>query len=379
MLENAIRICDAKFGNIRRRKGDGFHLAATHNLPPAYADSPQHGLSPNSLLGRMVATKAVVHVADLSTEKGYTEQNVPETVAAVELAGVRTTLIVPMLKENELIGSFTLSRQEVRPFTDKQIELVQNFAAQAVIAIENTRLLNELRESLERQTATSDILQIISSSPGELEPVFRAILESAVRICEARFGTLYLREGDGYRASVMYNAPPSYAESRAGIVHPSPSSTLWRAERTRRPEQTEDMTKLPAYADGDPYLVESVSLGGHRSVLTVPMLREESLIGAITIFRPEPGPFADKQIDMLVNFSKQAVIAIENARLLNELKQSLEQQTATSEVLQVISSSPGELDPVFAAMLENAVRVCDSKSGNIYRWDGEALASSCGA
>ena len=182
MLEKAVRICDAKFGNIYRRNGSTFDLVATVNTPAALAASRKRSpirLGGRNLFDRMLATKAAVHVADLAAHELYIEKRDPVTVAAVELGRIRTLVAVPMLKDNELIGGITVYRQEVRPFSDKQIELVQNFAAQAVIAIENTRLLNELRQSLERQTATSEVLSVISSSPGQLEPVFQAILENA--------------------------------------------------------------------------------------------------------------------------------------------------------------------------------------------------------
>jgi len=202
MLGKAVRICDAKFGNIFSRDGEGMHLIARHNTPAAFAEyrrrSPRTGLIPETFLGRMSATKAVLHVADIAADQGYIKQRIPEIVAAVELGGVRTLLAVPMLKEDELIGAFTLLRQEIRPFTEKQIELVQNFTAQAVIAIENTRLLNELRQSLKQQTATADVLRVISSSPGKLEPVFEAVLEKATRLCQAKFGNLFLREQNDF-------------------------------------------------------------------------------------------------------------------------------------------------------------------------------------
>ena len=383
MLENAVRICDAKFGNIYRWDGEVLHLLASHNTPPAFAEARKRSPlrpPPETPVGRMLAHKAAFHSADMAAHPGYIDRSDPGSIAAVELGGVRTILAIPMLKENELIGSFSVYRQEVRPFTDKQIALVTSFASQAVIAIENARLLNELRQSLEQQTATSQVLQVISSSPGDLQHVFATMLENATRICEAKFGALYLSEGDGFRATAMHNAPPAYLEARAGVLHPPPSTSLWRAANTKQAVQIADVRSERGYVERDPFVVSAVALGGYRSVLSVPMLHEDELVGIITIFRQEVRPFTDEQISLVQNFAAQAVIAIENARLLNELRQrtndlteALEQQTATSEVLQVISSSPGELEPVFAAMLGSATGICEAKFGNLFLREGETF------
>src|SRR4029077_2230306 len=209
MLANAVRICDAKFGNIYRSDGDALHLLATHNTPAAFAEARRRSpfrANSETPFGRMIATKTPIQVADLAAEQVYIERN-PWTVAGVELGGVRTMLAVPMLKENELIGAVTIYRQEVRPFTEKQIALVQNFAAQAVIAIENARLLSELRRSLQQQTATSEVLQVISRFPGDLQPVFEAVLANATGICDAKFGLLWLTDRGGFRCVALHNVP----------------------------------------------------------------------------------------------------------------------------------------------------------------------------
>ena len=292
----------------------------------------------------------------------------------VELGGIRTLVAVPMLKDQEVVGAFAIYRQQVRPFTDKHISLLENFAAQAVIAIENTRLLSELRqrtddltESLEQQTATSEVLGVISSSPGELEPVFQTILGNATRICEAKFGTLYLFDANAFLWAAQVGAPPEYAEflRQRGPFQPAagvPLNRMWR---------TKDVVRV---ADdlSEPVLSPATKFGGSRSQIAVPMLKDNALIGAVIIYRQEIRPFTDKQVALVKNFAAQAVIAIENTRLLNELRQSLDQQKATSEVLSVISSSPGELDPVFQSMLENATRVCEAKFGTLFRFDGHS-------
>jgi len=319
----------------------------------------------------MVATKAVNQILDAATHPNYTEQRNPAAVAAVELGGVRTCIAVPMLKDNELIGSFSLYRQEVRPFTDKQIALVTSFANQAVIAIENARLLSELRrrttdltESLEQQTATSEVLQVISSSPGDLQPVFQAVLANATRICAAKFGALVLREGDAFRLGALYNAPPAFAEFMQRLpIRPGPNVPLGRLASTKQVVHVADITKEQGYIEGDPLAVASADLGGYRTILVMPMLKDDDLVGAIAIFRQEVQPFTERQIELVTSFASQAVIAIENARLLTELRESLARQTATAEVLRVISTSSGELEPVFNAMLDNGTRICDAKFG----------------
>ena len=391
MLENAVRICGATFGNIYRWDGEALHMLASHNTPPAFAEerrrSPYRPY-PKSPVGRMLVTKRLVHMSDVMAEDVYTKKLDPVAVTAVTLGGIRTLLGVPLLNKGEMIGVFFLSRQEVRPFTDKQIGLVENFAAQAVVAIENTRLLNELRQSLERQTATSEVLQVISASPGDLEPVFASVLENAVRICDAKFGSINRWDGEALHLVATHKLPPAFAEFRRRTpFRPGPENPISRMLMTKTIIHFHDLAAEQGYIERDPTFVAAVELGGVRTFLAVPMLKENELIGVVIVYRQEVRPFTDKQIDLVKNFAAQAVIAIENARLLNELRQrtadlgqrseelteSLEQQTATSDVLQVISSSPGDVQPVFQAMLENAVRICDANFGNIYRWDGDAL------
>jgi hypothetical protein len=244
------------------------------------------------------------------------------------------------------------------------------------------QLSRELKEALEQQTATSEVLQVFSSSPGDLEPVFAAMLGNAARLCDAKFGNIFRWDSEALHLVATHNTPPAFAEARTrSPLRPNQANPIGYMLATQDTVHISDLSADARYTERtDPNIIMAVELGGIRTFVAVPMVKEKKLIGALVLYRQEVRAFTDKQIELVKNFAAQAVIAIENARLLNELRQrttdlteALEQQTATSNVLQVISSSPGNLEPVFATMLENAVRLCDAKFGSINRWDGEAL------
>ena len=369
MLENSVRICEAKFGQMFLCEGENVRAVAHLDVPAALVEwDEQRGTFRPSAEGglmRAMRTKNVIHIDDFMSEQ--------PSNPVVKLGGARSYIAVPMLKENELVGVIVIYRQEVRPFTEKQIDLVRNFATQAVIAIENARLLNELRESLEQQTATSEVLKVISSSPGELELVFNAMLANATRICEAKYGNLFLREGNIFRA-VAVHSKEGHVDLRRNPVldlRDNPGTPIDRVATTKQVVHIPDLRTDQSYIGKNDRIVPLVEVGGARTFATVPMLKEGELIGAISLYRQEVRPFTEKQIELVQNFAAQAVIAIENTRLLNELRESLQQQTATADVLKVISSSPGDLEPVFNAMLENAVRICQAKFGAMHRFVGE--------
>src|SRR5262245_11173023 len=346
LVESAVRLCEADSGVLRTREGDIYPVAATYRLTEQqrdrftrYSTKPDRG----SLFGRAILEGRTIHVSDVLADPEYDSSRLQDLVT------VRAGLAVPMLREGTVVGVVTLQRKEPRPFTDSQIQLVTTFADQAVIAIENVRLFDEvqartreLSESLEQQTATSEVLKVISSSPGELEPVFQAILANATGICGAKFGVLFRYENDAFRAAAMLNAPQALVEfhRQRGSFKPPSGTPLDRLLKAGGAIYTADEA-----AESNPGA--PARFGGARSLVTVPMRKENKLVGAIIIYRQEVRPFTDKQIELLTNFAAQAVIAIENTRLLNELRESLQQQTAASEVLGLISSSPGELAPVF--------------------------------
>src|SRR5215813_1667421 len=370
ILEKAHTLCGAAHGIMMIREGERFRTVAANGVGPAFVDAirqldpmrPPEGSGP----ARLIQGEQVVQFPDLQAETLL--QNAPPHLRRViEIGDVRTLLMVPLRKDDALLGYITVYRQEVRPFTDKQIALLQNFAVQAVIAMENARLITETREALEQQTATAEVLQVINSSPGDLVPVFEVMLDKAVRLCEFPFAALWTYDGTRFAPVAFHNMPPRFEAFLREYAPPGVEALRDAPGPIHLPDvmATELAQRDPAYTR------MAQELGGVRTLLLVPLRKDDALLGAFVAYRQEVRPFTDKQIALLQNFATQAVIAMENARLLTETREALEQQTATAEVLGVINSHPGDLGPVFDAMLDKAMHLCSAVHGYIYTYDGE--------
>jgi two-component system NtrC family sensor kinase len=375
IVRNAVSLCGSLFANVFRFDGELLHFVAAHNVGANYVDLLQtkYPMRPDSsqVSGRVMLTKSVVRIEDARTDSVY-DQRFPPAM------GWRRMLGVPMLRENDPLGVIVVGWAEAGPVPKVQEELLKTFADQAVIAIENARLLNELRQSLQQQTATAEVLKVVSRSTFDLQPVLDTLTESAARLCEADMAGMARPKETAYHWVTSYGFSAGFREHAMNLpLSPGRGSVVGRVLLERRAVQIADVLVDPEYS----YL-ETQKRGGYRCVLGVPLLRAGNPIGVFFLARTSPLPFTDKQIELVSTFADQAVIAIENTRLLNELRErtddlseSLEQQTATSEVLRVISSSPGALGPVFQAILENATRICGAKFGNLLLVEGEAFCN----
>jgi GAF domain-containing protein len=391
MLENATRVCGAHFGTMNLVEDGNVRLVASYNVPPAYVDALGQSRTfrphPGSVIARAIRTKQVTQIEDMRLSRLYLSGN-PSTLAISDLAGARTLVVVPMVRDSRLIGTIGVYRQEVRPFNDRQIELLSDFARQAVIAIENARLVRELRqrtedlrESLQQQTATADVLKVISRSAFDLEAVLNTLVQSAVTLSGARTGTIFQKRGELYHLTAQYGyTPEMLAYGRANPLAPGIGSNVGRTAMTGAVVQIPDVLADPDFTSHG-----YQSVGNFRAMLGIPIMRDGKVEGVFSLAKPDPGPFGPRQIELVQTFADQAVIAIENVRLFDEvqaktrdLTESLQQQTATSEVLKVISSSPGELGPVFKSMLENAVSICDAKFGNLFLFHGDSARWEAG-
>jgi two-component system, NtrC family, sensor kinase len=385
VIKSAVELSGANRGSIFLREGDVFPLKAASSTTPEFlqywaANPPKAGRG--SATSRVIASGKVEVIPDVLADPDM-------EMSAGSLNKICAALGVPMLRNDKVEGVIVLTRPEPGPFSKSQIDLVQTFADQAMIAIENARLFNEtqtktvdLQESLRHQTATSEVLKVISRSPGELDPVFQTILASATSICDAQFGLLVLYEDGGFRCTSTFNLPPAFAETflRNPVIYPPPIDPLGRVIETRQLVHVVDVKQEPAYLTGFPPIVELVELGGARTLLLVPMMRENDIVGVIAIFRQNVHAFSDKQIDLVTSFGSQAVIAIENARLLGELRErtddlseSLQQQTATADVLKVISRSAFDLKSVLTTLTESAKSLCGASLGIICLREGEVM------
>jgi GAF domain-containing protein len=371
ILEKAHLVCGAALGSLIVLEGDHLRAVATRGYPNEYARLARKGFPARPFAPfEQLQRGQTVHLPDLSA----VSPSQAITRAAVEIAGVRTILMVPLRKDDVSLGYISAQRQEVRPFTDKQIALLQNFAAQAVIAMENARLITETREALERQTATAEVLQVINSSPGDLAPVFDAMLDKALQLCSADFGTLQTHEG-GFFETVAATGDPGFVEQLRSIGRfpMSRGVTQERIAKGARVVHLSDILEDPVYVASKAGMRTDVEAAGIRTLLSIALRKDDDVLGQISVYRKEVRPFTDKQIALLQNFAAQAVIAMENARLLTETREALDQQTATAEVLQVINSSPGDLTPVFDSMLDKALRLCEAVHGVIRTYDGRAF------
>jgi GAF domain-containing protein len=379
ILERAMRLCEAQFGLLATYDDGQIRTVAARGVPPAFAEfrknnPPDYG--PGTGPARILAGERVVHIADLKSGEAYRTGD-PNRRAVVDLGGARTVLLVPLLKNEAILGYITVYRKEVRLYSDKQIHVLQNFADQAVIAIENVRLFNETKEALERQTATADILKVIASSPSNLQPVFDAIAHRSNELLHGHSTTVF-RLIDDLIELAAFTRVNEAADAALRAAFPRPRLEMSGLDLVFRGEEHDT---IDAQSDAESRSTRDLALArGFRGRLVVPLKSDRGIIGAISITRKEPGAFAYKDKELLRTFADQAVIAIENVRLFDEvqaktrdLTESLQQQTATSEVLQIISSSPGSLAPVFDKMLENATRVCGAEFGSMILIEGGEL------